>query len=141
MAVASDEYQRAATTTVVDPLDLLPPDLVPPVVPELAAPSSLKAFVVSRDPKITVIPNFFTKEECDHLLGLAEGYWVPSLVGQATYSSSEEYAKGDLENAISQTRTSWSCMLRYSQTSIVERLEHRLASIAGLPLDLNLALN
>jgi len=57
-----------------------------------------------------------------------------SLVGEATKSTDAQYSKGDLENTLSQTRTSWSCMLRYSQTAIVERLEHRLASVAGMPL-------
>jgi len=111
-------------------------DFEPPSVdPETALPKELRAFVVLKDPRMTVVPHFFSDEECDHLLDLVEGCWMPSLVGQATNSSEEDYSVGNLENALSTTRTSWSCMLRYAQTHVVERLEHRLASMAGLPLE------
>jgi len=103
--------------------------------PRTGMPRSLRAFVVVRDPRMTVAPHFFSGPECDHLIRLVQDSWMPSLVGQATYSSDEEYSKGDLQNALSNTRTSWSCMMRYSQTVVVERLEHRLASLAGLPTE------
>eukprot|EP00971_Amphidinium_carterae_P156563 3103468-Amphidinium_carterae.1 len=54
---------------------------------------------------------------------------MPSQVSHPSVSagSEETFQKADLENKLSQTRTSWSCMMRYSQTSVVERLELRLA--------------
>jgi hypothetical protein len=98
------------------------------------------AFVVSKDPKMTVLPHFFSEAECDHLINLVEGSWMPSLVGQSTKEALKEQELASVsqkseqpENTVSHSRTSWSCLLRPAQTSIVERLEHRLAHIAGLP--------
>lgn len=135
MAKVIDALPRPEVIHTVDVKKLVEDDELPP--PELgpAPPKQLRAFVVLKDPKMTVIPNFFTKAECEHVIRLVEGFWMPSLVGQATNSSDEDYAKGNLENALSQTRTSWSCMLRYAQNSVVERLEHRVARMAGLPVD------
>ncbi|CAK0875174.1 unnamed protein product, partial [Prorocentrum cordatum] len=119
--------------TVVDS-EHLAPSLEPPPVDAAGRPESIRAVVVVKDPRITVLPHFVSPQECEHLLSLAEGYWIPSLVGEATRTSQEDYKTGNLENALSTTRTSWSCMLRYAQTAVVERLEHRLAAVAGLPL-------
>lgn len=124
---------RAKSLQVVDSRALAGGEPEPPEDPE-GLPATLRAFVVAKDPKMMVIPNFFTEAECKHLLELVEGYWMPSLVGRATYSSDEGYSKNKMKNTLSQTRTSWSCMLRYAQTGIIERLEHRLASVAGLPV-------
>lgn len=124
---------RATTVSVVDSKALAEGGQEAPEDPE-AIPRTVQAFVVERDPKMMVIPNFFTEAECQHLLELVEGYWMPSLVGRATYVDGEDYGEKAMKNTLSQTRTSWSCMLRYSQTGIVERLEHRLASAAGLPV-------
>lgn len=129
------EHERPTTISTVDSRTLMSEEDVPSVDDATGAPSALRAFVVVRNPRVTVIPHLFSESECDHLLGLVDGCWVPSLVGEATGSSDDQYASGDLQNTLSKTRTSWSCMLRYSQTSIVERLEHRLSSVAGLPLD------
>jgi len=126
---------RPEEVYVVDPLELMGEDQAPALDPGTGLPAKIQAYVVSKDPHMTVIPHFFSPAECEHLIGLVDGCWNPSLVGQATYSSEEEYSKGDLENTLSKTRTSWSCMLRYAQTSIVERLEHRLAHVSGLPLE------
>lgn len=135
------EMPRANTLTVVDGQQLLNGQPPPEVDPETALPACLKAFVVSPDPKMTVLPNFFSEEECEHLIKMVEGCWMPSLVGGANYKKddTEKFAKdgspnkGNVENTVSRTRTSWSCMLRYAQDSVVERLEHRIATIAGLP--------
>ncbi|CAJ1368763.1 unnamed protein product [Effrenium voratum] len=55
--------------------------------------------------------------------------WIPSLVG-ANNRTVQDYAKGNLENVLAPSRTSWSCMMRYAQDSVVERLEHRLLAMA-----------
>jgi len=52
-----------------------------------------------------------------------------------TPNDPEDYSKDVLKNMRSQTRTSSSCMLRPAQTSIVERIEHRLAALSGLRLE------
>ncbi|CAK9059052.1 unnamed protein product [Durusdinium trenchii] len=90
----------------------------------------LKAFRVFEDPEIMVIPNFLNDDEMQHLLDLADAYWVPSTVGSGVYKTNDE--SKDLQNKQSKTRTSYSCMLRSSQTETVQRIEHRLAHLAGL---------
>mmetsp|Transcript_110485 Transcript_110485/g.330528 ORF Transcript_110485/g.330528 Transcript_110485/m.330528 type:complete len:458 (+) Transcript_110485:114-1487(+) len=134
MAKVAADLPRPAQITTVDSKDLLG-DHVLQVDGQTGLPKELRAFVVVKDPRMTVVPQFFSPQECDHLLQLVEDSWMPSLVGQATYSTEDEYSKGNLENTLSTTRTSWSCMMRYAQTSVVERLEHRLSKLAGLPLE------
>jgi len=135
MATVRADLERPEKVVIVDPVELMA-GLVPPEVdPQSGCPRQIKAVVVTKDPKMTVLPNFFSDAECDHLVSLVEGYWMPSLVGQATKSTEDEYSKGNLENQLAETRTSWSCMCRYAQTDIVERLEHRLARVAGLGVE------
>eukprot|EP00439_Symbiodinium_sp_Y106_P062033 s1027_g9.t1 len=117
---------------VVDPRDLETPD---PEAPSNGQPAQLKAYVVCQDPRIVVVPRFFSQAECQHLLELVQGSWIPSLVGSTDNRSEEDYDKGNLENTLASTRTSWSCMLRYAQTSIVERLEHRLCALGCRELE------
>lgn len=132
------ELPRPAKMHVIDPGRLGRSEKDADERPELDAdtglPTTIKAFVVVKDPHMLVIPNFFSDAECEHLIELVDGYWIPSLVGKATYSSDEDYAKGNLSNVLSETRTSWSCMLRHNQTSVVERIEYRLASLAKMPV-------
>jgi len=127
-----DDLPRPDTYSQIDARAYLGGGAPPPIDIESGAPTSMRAFCVSKDPKMTVVPHFFSDEECDHLLGLVDGYWMPSMVGQG---SQKEYEKNNLNNALSLTRTSWSCMTRPAQTAIIERLEARIASIAGMPLD------
>mmetsp|Transcript_106788 Transcript_106788/g.297243 ORF Transcript_106788/g.297243 Transcript_106788/m.297243 type:complete len:453 (-) Transcript_106788:230-1588(-) len=134
MAKVAADLPRPTDVTCIDSRDLIDAN-VPQIDPQTGLPKELRAFVVVKDPRMTVVPHFFSEPECDHLLKLVEGYWMPSLVGQATHTSEEDYSKGNLENALSTTRTSWSCMMRYAQTAVVERLEHRLSRLAGLPIE------
>lgn len=136
MAVVTANLPRPEHISVVDSKELLGAEEYARTradVNEKGMPTSLRAFVISRDPKMTVVPHFMSDVECEHLINLVDGYWMPSLVGQATNSTDAEYSKGDLENTLSKTRTSWSCMMRYAQTSVVEHLEHRLSALTGLP--------
>lgn len=94
------------------------------------SPEVLTAYAVYSDPKITVIPQFLNEDEIQHLLDLAEACWIPSTVGSGVYSSNDE--SKDLRNKQSKNRTSYSCMLRSSQTEMVRSIEHRLASLASL---------
>jgi len=126
------ELPRATVLRVVDSQDIMGDRQPPKVDPETGLPETLQAFVISEDPRMTVIPHFFSEAECDHLINMVEGCWMPSLVGGAKQAKAIT-DQGSVENSVSQTRTSWSCMLRYSQSKVVERLEHRIASIAGLP--------
>jgi len=122
------ELPRATELHTVDANELWGDQPPPEVTDGTRMPKALNAFVVNQDPKITVIPYFLSMDECNHLRKLVEGVWMPSLVAGSKKAT-------DMSNAISQTRTSWSCLTRYSQTVVVERIEHRLASVAGLPIE------
>lgn len=126
-----NDLPYAETLRVVDVNALVSEEEIPPVDPATCCPTRLMAVKVSKDPDITVFPKFFSEAECDHLVGLVEGYWMPSLVGAG---DEKAYKNEKLENTLSKTRTSWSCMMRYAQTDIVERLEHRLSGVSGIPL-------
>jgi len=121
------QLPRATEVRTVDANELWGDEPAPDVTDGTRMPKVLRAFVVNEDPKITVIPHFLSMDECDHLRKLVEGVWMPSLVAGAKKVE-------DKENTYSQNRTSWSCLTRYSQTAVVERIEHRLASVAGLPI-------
>lgn len=95
--------------------------------------SALRAFVVHEEPRMSVVPNFVSDEEADHLLQLAEEGWTPSLVGSGTYKTADE--SQDLKNKPSQNRTSYSCMLCSGQSDIVKNVEFRLAQLAGIDVD------
>ena len=88
----------------------------------------LTSFVISVDPKISVVPSFLSLRECRHLIDVAEtAGFARSLVGRGTYSTK-------LENGFSENRTSLSVTLEPFHDSIVELIEHRLAGLVGRPL-------
>lgn len=126
------ELPRPATLARVDARALLKGDVLPEVDSESGVPCALRALVFSQDPKMVVIPQLFSQVECEHLVRLVEGYWMPSLVGKG---SEEEYKDSQMQNSISKTRTSWSCQTRPGQDAIIERLEQRLAKLANLPVE------
>mmetsp|Transcript_2119 Transcript_2119/g.4786 ORF Transcript_2119/g.4786 Transcript_2119/m.4786 type:complete len:464 (-) Transcript_2119:118-1509(-) len=134
MAKVAADLPRPREIARVDSRDLVGPN-APPVDPKTGLPKELRAFVVVKEPRVTIVPHFFSGPECDHLLRLVDGYWMPSLIGQAALSPEDQSSKSNLENALSATRTSWSCMMRYAQTAVVERLEHRLSRLANLPIE------
>jgi prolyl 4-hydroxylase len=120
------------TVRDIDPEALWQPEDDPPSVTETGMPGLVRGFVVHQDPKITVLPHFLTDVECQYLVGLADGNWFPSLVGKL---ENKDPVTGSIGNSQSQGRTSWSSMLRWAQTTVVERIEHRLARVAGLPVE------
>lgn len=100
----------------------------------------LKQVVVSTDPYISVFPDFLSDVECDHLIDLVEGYWTPSLVGNKESQDQDSWGRaGEYDNSATDYRTSWSCFLRWCQTSVVERMEQRVADIGKLwlPVDVS----
>jgi len=129
------QKSNATTVTTIDACELLA-DVVPPEVDSTTGvPSKVHAFVVCKDPRFTLAPHFLTEFESKHLLELADGNWTHSLIGDTATLSEEDYQRDNLDNAVSRVRTSSSCMLRYAQTAIVERIEHRLAMLTGLPVE------
>lgn len=77
--------------------------------------------MVLDEPKIWLVPGFVSNSEVDHLLSLAEcaGAWAPSVVWRGGNPSE---------------RTSSSFMLCSAQTPIVRAIEHRVAALAGVPV-------
>eukprot|EP00435_Cladocopium_sp_Y103_P044162 s2095_g12.t1 len=70
---------------------------------------------------------------CRHLCDLAEGGWIRSLVGKFADPAAGE--TDTVATTEAQTRTSSSCPLRPAQTTIVQRIEQRLAQLAKLPIE------
>eukprot|EP00444_Apocalathium_aciculiferum_P041013 CAMPEP_0183523058 /NCGR_PEP_ID=MMETSP0371-20130417/18885_1 /TAXON_ID=268820 /ORGANISM="Peridinium aciculiferum, Strain PAER-2" /LENGTH=466 /DNA_ID=CAMNT_0025721923 /DNA_START=21 /DNA_END=1422 /DNA_ORIENTATION=- len=123
-----------ADARAIDPHSFIDPEDGPlQLDPTTGVPKVLKAYVVHQDPVITVVPNFLSDREVAHLIELSEEYWVPSVVGTGVYKTNDE--SKDLKNKASPNRTSYSAMLRSAQTSEVERIEHRLAHLAGMDVD------
>lgn len=105
------------------------PDLPPVVI-------KLTGYVVSVDPKITVIPDFVSASECDYFISLGESIgFSESLVGRGA-SDAYEYEKSRaLSNQVSPNRTSLSVTLPTSHSDeAIHLLEHRLAQITNLPV-------
>lgn len=105
----------------------------PEEVSKSGVPKVLKAYVVSQDPKITLIPSFLNNAEVDHLIELAEEGWIPSVVGSGVYKTNDE--SKDLKNKSSKNRTSFSCMLKTAHTPMVKNIELRIARIAEMDVD------
>jgi len=92
--------------------------------------SVLTAYNVLGDPEVLVIPNFVNEAEVEHLLELAKDGWAPSEVGSGVYRSKNEGK--DLENQVSDIRTSYSCLIEPNYTPMVAAIENRLAALADM---------
>jgi len=94
-------------------------------------PKVLKSYVIVKDPRVCVIPNFASDAEVDHILELAEAGWQPSVVGQYTNTIDEtKQLRKQLPG-----RTSSSSVLQPAQTPIVKNFETRVAQLAGIDVD------
>lgn len=132
------EAQAAAALAkeamIIDPKKVIPEDEEPPELnPVTGVPKVLKSYLVCQDPNMYLIPNFVSDAEIEHLLELAEVFWIPSTVGAGVYKTNDE--SKDLSNKKSSNRTSFSAMLRSAQTPTIEALELRLAAVAGLQVE------
>mmetsp|Transcript_5830 Transcript_5830/g.13900 ORF Transcript_5830/g.13900 Transcript_5830/m.13900 type:complete len:863 (-) Transcript_5830:99-2687(-) len=117
MAPQGDELagKAAEFPVTVDPADLATHAAARPADdaerengdPVTGLPKALRAFVVCKDPKVILVPGALADAECDHVLDLAAGVEMSS---------------------------STSCCLRPQQTGIIERIERRLATLAGQPV-------
>lgn len=124
--------ERPPEVQIVDPrlvvgpaeYDKLDTSVLPPV---------MKSYAVLSEPKMSIIPNFLTDSEIEHVLKISNDYWEPSKVGSGTYKTTNE--SEDLENNVSQIRTSSSCMLRSAHTEMVKNIEVRLSRLAGIDVE------
>lgn len=82
--------------------------------------------VVHSEPTIQVFPDFLSEIETQHLLQLVSNRWMPSHV------KDRSLAPDVLKGQPSTQRSSWSGVLQYAETPIVEALERRLSKLAGM---------
>ena len=131
------------TVTKVDPLLAFGQRPPPELDPCTGVPKKLYRLKVHEDPPILATPYFMSAAEAKHIIDLAEGQWVPSLVRRMEASSGKDQQErgqvGSAESGASMstqapTRTSSSCSLRPGQTEVVRELELRLAALTGLPV-------
>ena len=72
------------------------------------------SYVVSVDPKISVVPEFLSRDECRHIVELAEGdSFQRSLVGRGKYAASTPDLSSELKNHFSENRTSFFLFLHF----------------------------
>lgn len=85
-------------------------------------PDVLSMHVILNDPKMSIIPNFISDDEIDHILRLAEEAkaWVPSVV----------WFGGDLNQ-----RNYYSFVIPSAKTPIVREIEERAAMVAGVDVE------
>lgn len=94
------------------------------------------SYVVSTDPKISVIPDFLTPEECCHFINLAEKIgFTRSLVARGAYASDADDQSEFFINAKSKNRTSLSVTLEPATDELVANVEARVAGLVKLPLE------
>jgi prolyl 4-hydroxylase len=97
----------------------------------------LTSYVVSTDPKISIVPGFLSDWECDQLITLSESLgFQRSLVGRGKYAMTEEDKSSTLLNEYSENRTSSSVDLsRQNQRELMDPIEARLAGLTKLPVE------
>ena len=95
----------------------------------------LISYVISEDPKISIIPGFLTDKECDDLINLCESIgFTRSLVGRGKYANDNDDKSSTLENQYSDNRTSSSVQIsRHINISLLTNLEERLSALVKMP--------
>ena len=96
----------------------------------------LTSYVVSTDPKISVIPDFLSPAECEHLISVSErAGFERSLVGRGAYATNAVDKCEGFVNQFSDNRTSLSVMLAAAVDDVVAGIELRLAGLVQLPVE------
>ena len=97
----------------------------------------LTSYVISTDPKISVVPGFLSDDECETLILLAESIgFSRSLVGRGTYAHESSDKSKSFENQFSDNRTSTSVQLSPTlHASLLEPIQHRLSALVKLPIE------
>jgi len=95
----------------------------------------LTSYVVSTDPKISVIPGFLTVEECEALINLSEKIgFTRSLVGRGKYALNDDDKSSMFLNQYSENRTSSSVhLVRSMDEALIGPIHERLSALAKMP--------
>ena len=106
------------------------------VTGESAEKLVLTSYVISQDPKISVVPEFLTSEECMHLITLGESLgFTRSLVGRGSYTTDREDMAEEFENVASESRTSLSVILNPCHDEVVVFIETKLCALVNIPVE------
>ena len=81
---------------------------------------------ISEDPDIWVAPEFLSEEEVDQLLAAISDRWYPSLV--------DAYGTGEATRSVLD-RSSYQCHMDWAESPLVDRIEARLAALAGMRVE------
>eukprot|EP00928_Gymnodinium_smaydae_P064333 TRINITY_DN47693_c0_g1_i1.p1 TRINITY_DN47693_c0_g1~~TRINITY_DN47693_c0_g1_i1.p1 ORF type:complete len:278 (-),score=45.77 TRINITY_DN47693_c0_g1_i1:204-986(-) len=114
-----------------------------PVGANVPGPSMIQGQEISSDPEMVLYYDFVSQEEVDHLIELCEGRWTRSktskgLASQLLESTSEKAQESNQtygEQVASETRTSMSCFLNWTESEVVDRISARVASVTGYGLE------
>ena len=91
---------------------------------------TLVSYIVSVDPKISVIPNFLSELECEFLISKCEKIgFIPSLVGRGIEGDDSE----NFINVESENRTSSSVTLSASDV-VIQHIVDKLSAVANIPI-------
>lgn len=95
----------------------------------------LTSYIISTDPKISIIPGFLSDKECDDLITLSESVgFTRSLVGRGKYAEHDEDKSSTFQNQYSDNRTSSSVNVSRSlNETLITPIEQRLAALVKMP--------
>lgn len=83
---------------------------------------TLEVHTVHTEPRISIVKNVVSQEEASIIIEVLDSYFERSTVG---YDSSS--------NMVDESRTSYTCYLRRSESPIIEAIEKRISSLVDLP--------
>jgi prolyl 4-hydroxylase len=101
---------------------------IDPLQLELPGAHKCVVRVLSEEPRILLIENFLSREECEALKAAGE----PKMKRSTVQGKGEDGSAGP--NVLSKHRTSWTANLEKSQDEVVRGVESRAALLAGYPL-------
>eukprot|EP00920_Eleutheroschizon_duboscqi_P041768 GHVT01100327.1.p1 GENE.GHVT01100327.1~~GHVT01100327.1.p1 ORF type:complete len:1296 (+),score=151.84 GHVT01100327.1:3163-7050(+) len=87
-------------------------------------------FTLHENPQILLFTQMIAADECAHIVSLCEDRWLPSKTSVGGEKANESSYVTDR----SRNRTSENVRLRPGCSAMISALEHRLASMVGLPL-------
>lgn len=79
--------------------------------------------IINNSPKVYIINNFLTDEECEHFINISKDNIKPALVS------------GDKEGYVSNGRTGQNCWLKHNFDSITKSVANKISEEVGIPIE------
>lgn len=79
--------------------------------------------ILHTDPKIYVIDDFLSSEECNHIIDVAKENFKPAMVA------------GDKQGLLSKGRTGQNCWIKHNTDSKIQEIVEKIAQIAEYPIE------